>query len=268
MAVNVCVLRSGSKGNCTVVWTEKGALLLDCGNFPVRPFCDVLKEVGLEPEDIKGIVISHGHMDHINQYTFKISLNFGIPLYMDRETHKLVSRRYNVDHPGDLIKYRKKASFLLNDNIIDSFKVFHNGEQVGKPFGFTLKGAGREQYKIGYLTDTSKVTQKMIDLLADCTVLMIESNHDLKMAREASWYDRNWLEHLNNEAAADAVVSIKKASRKKSTLKHVFAMHISGRHNKPNLILKTFKNKFKAHDIRDIEVILTYQKAISPVITI
>ena len=268
MAVNVCVLRSGSKGNCTVVWSKDGALLLDCGNFPMRPFCNELNGIGLEPEDIKGIIISHGHGDHINHYTLKISSAFDIPLHIHRKTHNVIQGRLGTSHPKQLIKHHDKEPFLVNGVTVTPFETFHKGGYVGKPFGFFLERKGLEKSKIGYLTDTSKVSQEMIECLANSDILMIESNHDLDIVKEKRPVDKNWLGHLNNEAAANAVVSIKKASRRRNALKQVFVMHISGRHNEPKLIEKVFSKKFKEANIHGVKVILTKQKVPSAIKTI
>ena len=266
--MNICVLRSGSRGNCTIVWSKDGALLLDCGNFPMRPFCDELSGIGLAPEDIKGIVISHGHGDHINQQTLRISSRFNIPIHIHPKTYEIVESRFGKGHPQELVKHHRKKSFVANNMKITPFDTKHKGGYVGKPFGFILEGRGRKKYKIGYLTDTSKVTKDMIDCLLDSDVLLIESNYDLSMVRENAPFDRNWLEHLKNEDAADAAVYIKKASKRKNALKHIFAMHISGRHNDPDWIKKVFKKKFNEAKIKDIEVILTQQKKKSAVKTI
>ncbi len=149
--MKVCVLRSGSRGNCTVVWSKEGALLLDCGNFPLRPFCDALTGLGLTPRDVKGIIISHGHGDHINRYTLKISLAFEIPLYMYRKTHKVIQERFGVVHPKQLVKHHdKEEPFFINNIKIIPFKTFHKGGYVGKPVGFALEGKGSKKMKIGY----------------------------------------------------------------------------------------------------------------------
>ena len=266
--MNICVLKSGSRGNCTVVWSKDGAVLLDCGNFPMRSFCDEIDGIGLEPRDIKGIVISHGHGDHINQTTLRISLKFNIPIYIHPKTYEIVEFRFGKGHPVELIKFHHQKPFVVSNLEITPFETRHKGRFVGKSYGFVLEGKGKKKEKIGFLTDTSKVTQTMIDCLADSDMLLIESNHDLGMVRKRRPIDKNWQEHLNNEASAEAVVNIKKASRRKNVLKHVFIMHVSGRHNELTCIKKTFNDKFKKEKIGNIKLIFTHQVRATPIKTI
>ncbi|MDP8299297.1 MAG: MBL fold metallo-hydrolase [Candidatus Tantalella remota] len=266
--MNICVLRSGSKGNCTIVWSKDGAVLLDCGNFPVSPFCNALNDLGLTPKDVKGILISHGHGDHINQHTLKISEAFDIPLHIHQKTYNVVSKRLNVSHSSKLVKHHNERAFRVNNIKVRAFETFHEGGYVGKPFGFVLEGVGERKFKIGYLTDTSAVSEEMVECLVDSEVLVIESNNDVKMVEDNDPRDSNWLQHLNNVEAADAVVKIKNASRGKNALKYVFAAHISSRHNTPKRVLAMFNEKFKKANINDIEIIITDQEEPTPVITI
>jgi len=266
--MNICVLRSGSKGNCTVVWSKDGALLLDCGNFPVSPFCDALNDLGLTPQDVRGIIISHGHGDHINQYTFKISSSFGIPIHIHPVTYKVVSKRLKLSHPSRLVKHHSERAFRINNIRVKAFETYHEGGYVGRPFGFVLEGTAEKKYKIGYVTDTSAVSEEMVQYLVDSEILIIESNNDAKMVEKNDPYDSNWVQHLNNQESADAVVKIKKASRCNNALKHVFIVHISSRHNEPKRILKAFKKKLEKADIKDVELILTQQNELSVVKTI
>ena len=42
MSVNIRVIGSGSKGNCTAVWTENTVMLIDAGKLAVRHIKSVL----------------------------------------------------------------------------------------------------------------------------------------------------------------------------------------------------------------------------------
>ena len=59
-----CSIYSGSSGNCLYVGTEKTKLLVDAG-LTGKKVQEGLKEIGIDPTEIKGILITHEHDDHI-----------------------------------------------------------------------------------------------------------------------------------------------------------------------------------------------------------
>ncbi|UKI22008.1 MAG: MBL fold metallo-hydrolase [Christensenella sp.] len=64
MSLKLVSLTSGSKGNCTLVFSNTTAILVDAGLSYTR-LCTELKDFGLTPDMIDGVVITHEHSDHI-----------------------------------------------------------------------------------------------------------------------------------------------------------------------------------------------------------
>ena len=62
--MHVCVLGSSSAGNCTVLWEEHRALLIDCG-FSQRYISRHLRPLGLSLREVVGVVLTHAHSDHV-----------------------------------------------------------------------------------------------------------------------------------------------------------------------------------------------------------
>ena len=58
------VLATGSKANCTYLEYEGKALLIDCGLSAKRTL-ERLDAVGGRPQNIKAILLTHEHSDHI-----------------------------------------------------------------------------------------------------------------------------------------------------------------------------------------------------------
>jgi ribonuclease BN (tRNA processing enzyme) len=169
--------------------------------------------------------------------------------------------RYCVkDHQFKII-YHTEEPFIVNDLKIMPFKTFHSGGYVGRPFGFRIEhkrnGSCR---KVGFLTDTSKVTDSMIRILHDCKCLIIECNHDTELALERSPDQPTWREHLDNEAAAEALIKIKNGSTDSEALKHVFLAHISERHNKPAILISRISDDIRKGNIKGCDLMLTYSK--------
>ncbi|MDP3791760.1 MAG: MBL fold metallo-hydrolase [Candidatus Omnitrophota bacterium] len=258
--LKVCVLRSSSSGNCTAIWTDRSGILIDCAGIGLEEIEKDLGDIELDPSRINGIVITHGHGDHICKNTFKIALRYGIPIYIHHDTYQVIKERYCVkDHQLKII-HHTQAPFIINDLNITPFKTFHSGGYVGKPFGFRVeykdKGSCR---KVGFLTDTSKVTDSMVRMLCDCKCLIIECNHDAELAQEISPDQSTWREHLNNEAAAEALVRIKNGSTDRVALKHVFLAHISERHNSPKTLISRISNDIRKENVTGCDLMLTYR---------
>jgi len=259
--LKVCVLRSSSSGNCTAIWTARSGILIDCAGIGLKEIEKDLRGIELDPSRINGIVITHGHEDHICKNTFKIAGRYGIPIYIHHDTYQVIKERYWIKNHQFKIMHHTEKPFIINDLKIMPFKTFHGGGYVGKPFGFCIeykhKGSCR---KVGLLTDTSKVTDSMVRMLYDCKCLIIECNHDTELAQDRSPNQSTWREHLNNEAAAEALIKIKNGSTDSVALKHVFLAHISERHNKPRTLINRISNGIRKENITDCDLMLTYRE--------
>lgn len=259
--LKVCVLRSSSRGNCTAIWTEDSAILIDCAGIGLKEAEKDFSEIGLDPSRIKGIAITHGHEDHICRNTFRIAGHYGIPIYIHHDTYQVVKERYSVKDGQFKIMYHTEKPFIISGLKVIPFKTFHAGGYVGEPFGFCVAyDHDGSRCKVGFLTDTSKVTDSMVRTLHDCKCLIIECNHDTKLAWERSPNQFTWREHLNNDAAAEALVRIKNGSTDKVALKHVFLAHISERHNKARTLISRISNDIRKKNITSCGLMLTYRE--------
>jgi phosphoribosyl 1,2-cyclic phosphodiesterase len=62
--MRVCVLSSGSKGNCTYIETSTNKILIDIGTN-CRYVETALSKIGVDACDIDSVFITHSHVDHI-----------------------------------------------------------------------------------------------------------------------------------------------------------------------------------------------------------
>lgn len=259
-SLKVCVLRSGSSGNCTAIWTAKSGILIDCAGIGLKEVEKELEDIGLDPSQIKGIVITHGHIDHICNDTLKLADRYGIPIYIHRNTYRVIQGRYRAGKYQLKIIHHTENPFIIDDLRIMPFKTFHDGGYVGEPFGFCIEYSIKSQrHKVGFLTDTSRVSDSMINILRDCKCLIIECNHDTKLAWKKSPNQMTWREHLNNKAAAEALVKIKNRSKVAGALRHIFLAHISERHNRPRFLIGQISNDMNKENITDCDFMLTYR---------
>ena len=62
--MRIVVLSSGSKGNTTFIESGNTKILIDLGNS-CKYVTDKLKEIGVSPNEIDAILITHTHIDHV-----------------------------------------------------------------------------------------------------------------------------------------------------------------------------------------------------------
>ena len=62
----ITVLGSGSKGNASVIHGPEGLILLDAG-FTAKELENRMCACGIHASDIKAIIVTHEHSDHMKQ---------------------------------------------------------------------------------------------------------------------------------------------------------------------------------------------------------
>lgn len=274
MSLNVCVLASGSSGNSTVVWTDDAGVLIDCGKS--RKFIlESLSAINVDIGIIKGILITHGHGDHVGAGMIALSSNYRIPIYINEITYKAVSTRQDCRKikkiSSNLIKYHSDKKFDVGALEVIPFETSHSGGYVGKSHGFVIKNC---KHKLGFLTDTGCVNDKMVKYLCGCDSIVLEANHDPALVAKSSRHPDNkkWIlsdsGHLSNDDHALAIVKVKRHSKDAGVLRHVFLAHISETHNTPENAANQIKEKLFEHGICDVELIPTYHKKYSRVLKI
>ena len=80
----ICPLFSGSKANCTYISCESGGFIVDIG-CSYKSFLQAFNNVGGDLSLIRGIFITHEHIDHI--LGLKVFLkNNRVPLFASKGT--------------------------------------------------------------------------------------------------------------------------------------------------------------------------------------
>lgn len=184
MAVRTTVLASGSRGNCTVFASSWGSILVDAG-LSFRETLKRMKAAGEDPRQLKAIVISHEHNDHVAGMEV-LSRKLRIPVYMTAATYESWRRstRDEEGRPAKLEQYeafQAGQSFSIGHISVNPFTICHD---AADPCGFTFSVEGM---KVGIVTDLGCVTRNVAYALRGCDGLMIESNHDIEMLRNGTY---------------------------------------------------------------------------------
>ena len=157
--------------NITLYEFEGDMFLVDCGmSFPDEdtPGIDIVIPdftYVLENKDkIKGLVVTHGHEDHIGAIPYLLK-NFNLPIYATRLTIGLIegklkehgllsSATLNVVKPGDTVKLGK---FQI--------EFIHVNHSIPDAVGFAIScGAGTVVHTGDFKIDTTPIDDYVIDL--------------------------------------------------------------------------------------------------------
>lgn len=235
MSFKVCVLGSGSSGNCTVVWTETEALLIDCGRLSYRYVTDQLSAVGVHPNHIKGILITHAHTDHISNTAVRLARVNSIPIYLHKRIYNNIisgSHDSGIERLNEkLIRYHPESRFRVGEFLVFPFNTHHRAGCVTMSLGFCVVYKGK---KLSYITDCGKIDEDIVCAMSGSHAAVIESNHDILMVQNGTrhWAAKQWVlsdeGHLSNASAAELIRSIGGAD---TPLRHVLLAHISEDHN-------------------------------------
>ena len=226
MAVQFTILGSGSSGNCAYLETDETRLLIDAG-FSTRQIRQRLATIGRAPEGLHGILVTHEHTDHINGLA-GLANKLGIPLYCNRATKEAIE--YQLATKFACRIFETRGSFDIGDIKVDTFDIPHD---AADPVGFLLNTAAG---KIGFLTDLGHATKSVLNRVRSANVLLLESNHDLKLLQESGrpWSLKQRIAgrhgHLSNEDAAAAAEEIMSPD-----LRHLYLGHLSRECNRPQL---------------------------------
>ena len=219
------IIASGSKGNATLVVSNKTVLLIDMGITLTR-LEEGLKEIKITKNDITGALFTHDHTDHIS------GIRFLSPKIMYGLEGTLPSSLSNV-------VYLNKP-FVIGDFTITPIETSHDATN---PCAYLIEDKDSSLF---YMTDTGVFIEETLPLIKDPTYLIIESNHDIKMLlhtnRPFDLKNRIMSDHghLCNEDSAIAAVSIIGEHTKEIVL-----AHLSEEANTPEVALDAYQKIFK-----------------------
>lgn len=173
--MKVSVLSSGSKGNSVLIKTDNTKILIDLG--VTKSYVEEkLEELEVDPNEIKAILITHTHVDHIQG--LKVFLKKYHPkLYVNKVILSLL-HEYIEDFDYELYE---TPNFNIDDIEVTVIKTSHD---VKGSVGFIIKN---ENKSLVYITDTGYINNKYFNVLSNHNLYIMESNHDIKMLMNGTY---------------------------------------------------------------------------------
>ncbi len=180
--------------NMQLVETSSHRLLIDCGilfprddhfglNFLIPDFYSALEE-----KSVDGIIITHGHEDHIGAITFLARHYPSIPVYAPPFAAALIRKKTDeLKISIKVIPYFSDIPLLFGDLSIIPFEVTHS---IPQTYGLVLKDQ-QNSFALAYLSDFKLDRQRslfprlknLLDgaklrvLLSDSTNILSEHDH-------------------------------------------------------------------------------------------
>jgi phosphoribosyl 1,2-cyclic phosphodiesterase len=225
--LHLAVLGSGSSGNSALVCHDDTRILVDAG-LSARQLCERLNALGVEPDSLSAILLTHEHGDHTRGLGV-FCRKRQIPVYAT--LHTAVAVRESVETPIAWMKFEAGNSFRVGGVEIHSFSVPHDAID---PVGFRIECGNAS---LGLLSDVGHVTRLILDRLQGVDTLFAEANYDealLMNDTKRPWSTKQRISnrhgHLSNDQAAELVATIAGPN-----LHRVVLGHLSSDCNQPEL---------------------------------
>lgn len=250
---SLCVLASGSSGNCSALVIRRGGVqricLIDLGLTPRRTF-KLLQEHGLRPDQIDNAIVTHLDTDHFCPTWLGRS---GLPRHARLRMHERHAREVGSRVSGFGVRVEAEdpiadsrllpfsSDFQIDDGVVVRPILMSHDEAGVTALRFDLDDGHGASGSLGFCTDLGHVTADLVEHLRDAhdqsgvDVLAIESNYCPKMQLESdrpAQLKRRIMGgsgHLSNQEALEAVQAIRPSE-------HVVLLHLSRQCNDPGLV--------------------------------
>jgi phosphoribosyl 1,2-cyclic phosphodiesterase len=258
--LKVCVLGSGSRGNCIYVESNGSSILVDQG-FAHRRINERMTARGLDPSRIGAILVTHEHHDHMLGVGIT-ARKLGIPIYATAAT--IEQGRRKMGRVETIMPIESGTPFTVGPFEILPFAVSHD---AADPVQYRI-AAGKSTVAVA--TDLGFVSTLVTQCLADADLVILEANHDVGMLRAGSypWPLKQRIMgrtgHLSNVNAADLAFNL-------GTDRHgprVVLAHLSAENNDAEIAERTIRELFERYDRPIRQLVVASQDEATAVIEV
>lgn len=250
----VSVLASGSEGNCTYVETDDAKILIDIG-MNTKYIKERLEELGVRPEEIGYIFMTHTHSDHTGALKTFIKKYTPLVVLTERMYEEL-EELHNYPH----VELTDDA-YIIGSTTVDFFRTSHDAVDAR---GYIISD---RTSSVVYMTDTGYLNKRYFDKLYNKNIYIMEANHDPEMlinGRYPKWLKSRILSdqgHLSNNAAGFYLSKLIGPDTKS-----VILAHLSHENNTPSIALETVKRTLEEYEIDFSNITVASQREKTEVI--
>ena len=156
-----------------MVWTDDTTILIDAGISGKKIF-QGLSEVGKSPDEVKGLLLTHEHIDHVKSVSMVCKKSSDALVYANESTWKAVKSKRLKD---DSLDSRYSPIVTMEEFSIDEVKILpikiHH--DAVEPVGYSFEYNGR---KLSIVTDTGHICRDIFDEIKNSHLLVLESNNE------------------------------------------------------------------------------------------
>ncbi len=240
----VCQLFSGSTGNSTYIGCGESGILVDAG-VSCKRLTAALNDIGVDPNSLQGIFLTHEHTDHIAGVRVFAS-RFGIPVFGSQGTMCALEQN-GVLTDGYDAYILDVPTLAVGDFEITTFATSHDtpesvGYRVALPDGNV----------VSVCTDLGFVSESVLNGILGSNALVMESNHDLNMLKTGPYpyYLKERVMgrrgHLSNVDCAATLPNLVKSGTTR-----IILAHLSQENNLPVLAKRTALAALKAQGMEE-----------------
>ena len=240
------ILGSSSAGNCALLETEESRILIDAG-FSGRRTEAMLKEIGVAPEELDGIFLTHEHNDH-SAGVRGLSRFKDIPFFANRDTAEGLQGK--LQRKVSWKVFDTGRPFVFRDLVILPVAVPHDAyDPVCFLFSWGHGDLFSPYRKLAWVNDLGHVPPAVMPVLAEADTLVIEANYDEEMLERDAQRPfslkqriRSRHGHLSNRATLEALQRVERPR-----WKNLYFSHLSRDCNAVHLVEDTFGPFCESH---------------------
>ncbi|MBE9504831.1 MAG: MBL fold metallo-hydrolase [Proteobacteria bacterium] len=257
--LRLCALASGSRGNSIFIEGGGARILVDAG-LAGREISSRLESVGVAPESLDAVLVTHGHRDHTSGVGV-MARRYNLPVYTTYGTIKTSQSLWGkIDEVNEI---ESGKSFSIKDMELYPFPTSHDASES---MAFIFRAGDK---KGGIATDLGFVTRLVRECLKNCHLLMVESNHEESMLIDGPYpwalkqRVKGRMGHLSNSDCMELIDDVYH-----DELQHIVLGHLSEVNNDPQLAYGLVAEKMKDRFHSEVNLSLAWQDKVGEMVEV